>query len=256
MRSPFPGMDPYLEQNGRWAGFHVRLNVHIAEALQQLVAPNYYIEIDKNTYLSIFPDVDELIGRPDVLITSSPTAIATQPVQASLMQAEPHIATLPMREEVAVRYLEVRERKTQEVVTVIEILSPANKRGAGRKKYEKKRNKILRSSTNLVEIDLLRRGEPLGVAWHGNKIESDYRIIVSRARFRPQTHIYTFDLQDHIPDIPIPLRPYEDEPYLPLNQLLHQVYERGYYANIIDYTAELIPKLNAEDSVWVHTLLR
>ena len=47
-----------------------------------------------------------------------------------------------------------------EVVTVLETLSPANKRpgGDGRREYLKKREEVLQSPSHLVEIDLLRGG--------------------------------------------------------------------------------------------------
>ena len=54
---------------------------------------------------------------------------------------------------------------TQAVVTAIEILSPTNKLDSrGRSQYMAKRRKVLASATNLVEIDLLRAGEPMDLA--------------------------------------------------------------------------------------------
>ena len=68
---------------------------------------------------------------------------------------------------------------TQEVVTIVEVLSPANKRaGRGRDAYLQKRERVLGSSTHLVEIDLLRTGEPMPMA--GALRDLDYRIVVSR----------------------------------------------------------------------------
>ena len=74
---------------------------------------------------------------------------------------------------------EVREAATQKVVTVIEILSPSNKRGQGREKYLAKRQKIFASQTNLVEINLLREGLPMPLA---QEIQiSQYRVLCSRS---------------------------------------------------------------------------
>lgn len=59
----------------------------------------------------------------------------------------------------AQRRLVVREVPTQDGVTVLEILSLANKlTHAGREAYEAKRTIVLGSKTSLVEIDLLRAG--------------------------------------------------------------------------------------------------
>ena len=61
-----------------------------------------------------------------------------------------------------VRYLEVRDREGREVVTVIELLSPSNKRaGDDRESYLAKRRELLRSPAHLVEIDLLRGWTPM-----------------------------------------------------------------------------------------------
>lgn len=51
-----------------------------------------------------------------------------------------------MQVEVKERYLEVREVGTHEVITIIEVLSPKNKRkGEGRIAYEKKRQLSIRA---------------------------------------------------------------------------------------------------------------
>ncbi len=67
-----------------------------------------------------------------------------------------------MPEQVIERFLEVRSTQTGAVVSVIEVLSPKNKRSKeGREAYERKRQKILGRATSLVEIDLLRAGNPM-----------------------------------------------------------------------------------------------
>jgi len=60
-------------------------------------------------------------------------------------------------------YLVIRHLGSGEVVTVIELLSPSNKctGSEGRKAYLAKREEILSSRTNLVELDLLRGGARL-----------------------------------------------------------------------------------------------
>ena len=60
-------------------------------------------------------------------------------------------------------FLTLRDRASNEVVTVIEVLSPSNKRPGsdGRKEYLEKRNQVLMSTAHLIELDLLRGGERL-----------------------------------------------------------------------------------------------
>ena len=52
MRSPFPGMDPYLENSQLWSAVHSRLIVAIADDLVDQLSENYRVEIEKRTYFS------------------------------------------------------------------------------------------------------------------------------------------------------------------------------------------------------------
>ncbi|GAB4230349.1 MAG: hypothetical protein Kow00121_59130 [Elainellaceae cyanobacterium] len=152
------------------------------------------------------------------------------------------------------RFLEVRSPKTGEVVCVIEVLSPKNKRdNDGRAAYESKRQKILGSSTSLVEIDLLRVGEPMTIL---DAEDSTYRILVSRGNRRPAADLYAFGLRDPIPSIPIPLRPNDPEPTVELQRLLNEIYRRARFDLAIDYFQPLKPPLGQEDAEWVCAILQ
>ena len=113
---------------------------------------------------------------------------------------------MPVEFPIKERYLEIRVPRTEAVITAIEILSPTNKLDSrGRATFMAKRRKVLASATNLVEIDLLRAGEPMDLAVAPRR-RGDYRILVSRARERPRAFLYQFGLREPIPTIPIPLR--------------------------------------------------
>ena len=115
-----------------------------------------------------------------------------------------------MPEEIKETYLEIRQIGTGKVVTVIEVLSPKNKRpGPGRDQYNAKRSKVLESLSHLVEIDLLRNGEPLPMS---GGIQSTYRILISRASSRPEAELYPFNLREPIPIFPLPLQSGDAEP--------------------------------------------
>jgi hypothetical protein len=160
-----------------------------------------------------------------------------------------------MAETVREWYLEVRKVETGEVITVIEIISPKNKRsGEGRIKYESKREKILDSLSHLVEIDLLHQGKPMPMK--GQEIQSHYRIVVSRASERPQADLYAFNLQQEIPSFPLPLQPEDTEPVINLHELLYRLYEQGSYDLAIDYRTEPIPPISTADAAWVDKVLR
>ena len=115
-------------------------------------------------------------------------------------------------------------------MTVIELLSHSNKSSReGRAQYERKRLAVLASLTHLIEIDLLRAGDPMPMRVSGNGSRTDYRILVSRSHQQPLTDAYRFGVRDAIPDIPVPLRTGEPEPILALNQILHELYDHAGY---------------------------
>jgi hypothetical protein len=163
------------------------------------------------------------------------------------------VAELPLPEEVTERYLEIRTVPEQQVITVVEILSPSNKlTREGRAQYEGKRLKVLGSATHLVEIDLLRSGHPFPMKAPGH---NDYRIVNSRSQHRPRADIYLFGVRGLIPAFPIPLRPGETEPTLPLNHILHELYDQGGYDLIIDYRQPPQPPLSEGDTAWARQLV-
>ena len=51
MRTPFPGMDPYLEQPESWQGFHNSLIAAVALDLAPRLRPRYYVATEERTYL-------------------------------------------------------------------------------------------------------------------------------------------------------------------------------------------------------------
>jgi len=254
MPTPFPGMDPYLERSGLWPQIHAALAVEIQHFLTPLLRPRYHVSIEERTYLTVLPPDVEEVGIPDVLVVSSwddfeeaDTAVATHTA------TQPVAGELPMPEKVVERYLEVHDVVNREVVTVIEILSPTNKTvRKNRIQYEHKRFEVLSSLTHLIEIDLIRKGKPFSMKIKG---KSDYRIVISRSQHRPSADIYLFGVRDQIPDFPIPIRDGEPEPVLPLNKMVHELYDLGGYDLVIDYQQPPVPPLSKENAQWAAQLL-
>ncbi|MEG4940364.1 DUF4058 family protein [Microcoleus sp. F4-D5] len=256
MPNPFPGMNPYLESPDFWPEVHSRLIVAIADALVPQLLPKYRVAIEKRIY-QIKGEQSLLVGIPDVSIQGNATTrnSSTSNVAVAARTTAPLKVRLLMFEEVREGYLEIVDIASKEVVTVIEVLSPANKRpGQGRTIYEEKRDKVFASRSHLVEIDLLRIYEPLPVL--GNDIDGSYRILVSRTDCRPTADLYLFNLPDAIPAFPLPLRGGDAEPMVDLQGLLNTVYDRAGYDFTIDYTAEPVPPLSEPDAVWADSLLR
>ncbi|MEO1182764.1 MAG: DUF4058 family protein [Cyanobacteria bacterium J06636_28] len=120
--------------------------------------------------------------------------------------------------------------------------------------YESKRAAVLVSPTHLVEVDLLRQGEPLTTL--GHSVESDYRILISRGQTRPKADLYAFNLPDVIPTVPIPLVKEDAEPLLNLQQLIDEIYERGGYGLRVNYQEPPVPKLSEFNANWLETRLQ
>ncbi|MDC0833145.1 DUF4058 family protein [Geitlerinema sp. CS-897] len=239
---PFPGMNPYLEAPDLWSEVYSRLIVAIADALSECLSQAYRVAIEKRVYLSEGEE-SVAIGIPDVSVLSQPSA-PTEPTDA-VATAEPVTVTIPMPETVQEWYLEIREVSTGAVITSIEVLSPTNKKpGVGRQAYERKRLQVLASQTHLVEIDLLRRGEPLPAI---GAARSDYRVLVSRSWARPTAQLYGFTVRQRLPVVKIPLKPGEAEVELDLQEVLEGLIRRGRYHLAIDDSVPPDPPLNQED---------
>ncbi|MBD2457505.1 DUF4058 family protein [Nostoc sp. FACHB-87] len=250
MGNPFPGMNPYLEQPELWHQVHNRLIVAIADDLTPQIAPKYRVSIEERVYTSV--DDILLVGIADVAFANRNVPDISTTLTAAKL-SEPTKVKLPIPEQVTERFLEVRATQNKEVVAVIELLSPKNKISKeGRTAYESKRQKILASATNLVEIDLLKQGEPMPIL--GVKI-TDYSILVSRSYNRPDADLYTFDLKTPIPVFPIPLHEGESEPIIDLQRLLNEVYERARFDLAIDYTQPLKVKRLPEEEAWIKDIL-
>jgi hypothetical protein len=254
MPSPFPGMNPYLENPDLWAEVHHRLITAMAIALAPALRPRYRVAIEKRVYLSDTSQGLE-VGIPDLSVLRQSTR-GVQPTATLPSASETSIlVTLPVPQEIRESYLEVREVATATVITVIEVLSPTNKRvGKGRDSYEEKRQDVLQSSTHLVEIDLLRAGKPMQLL--GEIPPSDYRILVARQQIRPRAELYPFNLPQPLPAFPLPLQPNDTEPSVELQPLLHQIYDQAGFDLTLNYHADPAPPLSAEDTRWLDALLK
>ena len=202
MPSPFPGMNPYLEQPELWSECHRLMIVAIADALDDVLSRAYRVAIEKRVYLSQ-DDESLLIGIPDIAIVAPRSETSAIP-QSTTAVAEPLTVELPTLEEIQERYLEIREEGTGTVITTIELLSPKHKRsGEGRNAYLQKCQQTLNTATHWVEIDLLRGGEPMPIL---GAARSDYRLLVSRSDDRPKAQLYAFGLRQPIPANSTPQR--------------------------------------------------
>jgi len=255
MQPKFPGMNPYLENPELWSEVHFGLISVLARSLNAVITPKYRAAVEKRVYADSL-----LVGIPDVSVfqrssdtKSDPKTTAAEPQRTTATLSEPLVVTVPIAEETQERFLEIREVVTGAIVTVVEVLSPKNKRaGEGRVKYDAKRQTVLNSTAHLVEIDLLRTGETKPMA---GGVTSDYRILVSRANRRPAAELYPFNLREPLPRFLLPLHPSDREPVVDLQNLLEQVYQEAALELAIDYSTQPIPPLSELDFQWIQSLL-
>ena len=205
MPSRFPGMDPFVEGQV-WEDFHHRFIEEVSVQLVPQIRPRYLVRVEKRVYLQL-QSGDSTAFRADVAVMLDPArdeAHRRSNVAGSQTAVLPLTLTLPEpEEEIRESFLTIRDSESLELVTVIEILSPSNKRirSSGRAAYLSKRNAVIRSDAHLVELDLLRGG--LRLPTKEQQPLADYYAFVSRAPQRPKVDVYAWSLRQAMPTIPI-----------------------------------------------------
>jgi Protein of unknown function (DUF4058) len=251
MPSPFPGMDPYLEQEVIWHDFHERFLPAAAAQISAQVLPRYIVLIDESVYLQdVESEQDRPIVRPDLTVARCPE-LGTSPGGATgILEAPAHVR-VPEVEQERESFLKICDRTSRQVVGVIELLSPTNKRrGENRLRYLAKRADLLSSPAHLVEIDLLRGGPAMPAK---DRPECTYSVLVSRAGLRPDAGFWPIGLRDALPTIPIPLHAGEPDARLDLRAVIDRVYdEAGYRYFLYDQLPE--PRLTGSDAEWAENL--
>jgi hypothetical protein len=195
MPSPFPGMNPYLEQDDAWHDFHERFIPFVATLLGGQLRPRYIVKIDEHIYVHELADESRRwVGRADVSLGRGSPESAHEPAAgtaAGLLEA-PARVRLPAVDRERLSYVEIRDRRDRELVTVVELLSPSNKYvGPDREQYLAKRWEIINGPAHLVEIDLLRGGPPLPAV---GRPTCSYSVLVSRVERRPDAEFWPISL--------------------------------------------------------------
>jgi hypothetical protein len=211
MPSPFPGMNPYLEQEGVEHDFHQSFIPACAEKLVPQVRPEYIVQIGVDRYTH----------------------------------------QLPIRDVERHAYLEIQQRESRQLITVVELLSLTTKYpGPNRERYLAKRRELISRGVHLVEIDLLRGGPRLPVE---GSLQCDYCVLLHRSirvagyLGEPLVGLWLPGLRDPLPTIPIPLQDGHRGARLDLQQVLHRVYDAAGYEDYI-YTGTPQPPLSPDDA--------
>ena len=255
MPSPFPGMDPYLEEPTIWSGFHHTYLTALQEQLGPAVRPKYFVRVEERVYVSREDDPGHRLIFPDVRVIESERRRRAPPSTPGAAIAAPIPVTDTLECEVHEFRLEVLDRVDRSVVTVIELLSPTNKvpNSVGRASFLQKRQEVFASESHWIEIDLLRDG--VRTANLAESSDAEYQVYLSRAGTPRRGFVWPIYLREPLTTIGVPLRPGDDDVPLNLQEAFSHVYEVGGHDLDISYAANPVPPLTAEQAQWAMQLL-
>ena len=256
MPSPFPGIDPYLEDSTYWSGFHTRMVVAIGAAITRVLPSGYYADVEQHVWLET-DDGDERtpFAIPDAFVASGRGGgVAT--LARELATPESAVVSLAkVIKRKGPRFLQIVDKHGSRLVTVLELLSPSNKnRGEDRESYLAKRSEYLANGTNLVEIDLLRDGERIPMGRPRPPL-ADYYALVSRSADFPKASIWAISVREPLPRIPIPLKPEHGEVILDLQTCFGRAFDDAGYETRIDYSFPPAVGLRPADAAWAMQLI-
>ncbi len=260
MKSPFPGMDPYLERH--WGGVHQTLITYARDEITTQLPRSLLARTEERVFLTDNGEETSRFRVPDAFVYEDPspswkrgsggTAVAEPDSEVASM------ITFKFKEDLTEGFIEIRAADGGKVITVIEFLSPTNKfPGPGRDMYDAKRAEILHSDTSLVEIDLVRAG-PRNLAVDEERIppahRSDYLVCIRTGWKSDDLQLAVLPLREKLKAIPVPLRKGEKPVLLRLQPLIDKVYEMGRY-DVMDYSKPCQPPLGSDDAFWAWKLV-
>lgn len=258
MASPFPGMDPYLERH--WGDVHHRFITYACDQLQGRLPRDLRARVEERVFVESPQGVERTIS-PDVRVVERGWGEPAPPAaDSALAVAEPLVIDLG-DEPVSQGFIEIIDIGSgKRVVTVIEVLSPSNKRpGEGQDQYLQKQRELKQGRVSLVEIDLLRTGKRVLTAppdFIPVSHRTTYQVCVRRGWKPTKVGIYRVPLRERLPIIKVPLRETDADVPLDLPALLEQCYRNGGYDDDLDYRADPEPRLEPDDARWADELLR
>jgi hypothetical protein len=254
MKSPFPGMDPYLERH--WEDVHTRLIGYIADALQPQLSEDLVARMEEKVYVE--DGSETRLRKPDVRVVEFPTPWQPDSGTTATAILDEPLLLEPVSDPIRQRSVLIYDSVGQRIITAIEILSPWNKSpGKAVTAYLEKRDKYVKSEMNLVEIDLIRTGDwtdMIGAYAIPEPALTTYRVTV----VQPELYgilLYPISIRSKLPTIKVPLRPHDLPAKLNLQELIEKAYVMGRY-NRIDYSKSCSPSFVGPEKEWADEVLR
>ncbi len=265
MPSPFPGMDPYLENPEIFPDFHDSFITYLREDLQGKLPASYLAVLGRRVWIevsrrSIGPDVEvRHAARPSVRVSKAARSVAMA-TSRDARPIEDNVAHDEFREPLIEIYAQSDEGKR--LVASIEVLSISNKTPGehGRELYRRKQKEILASQVHLVEIDLLRGGEHTTAAPLQTIVDAcgsyDYHALVHGFDDLETFFVYPIRLEDRLTPIAIPLLPGDSAVTVDLQNVFDRCYDAGPFAREIRYGEDpIIPPLQSDRVGWAARVL-
>ncbi len=254
MKSPFAGMDPYIEGCGMWKDFHNGLMAEFHRAISDELPPGYVARTGTRSYITLADtDTDADAKRehhfePDVSISAKRDRETTG---AAAVLAEPEGLSLRafVEDTFDERFIDIFELDPERrLVTSLEVLSPSNKvQGSqGWKLYLRKRQALLRGRANLVELDLLRGGKRMPML--DPLPNSPYYVLVARREKAPLCRVWPASFDRPLPAVRVPLAKPDPDIVVPLQPLVEMIYKRSRYQEDIDYRIPPVPPFTDEEA--------
>lgn len=252
MPSKFPGMDPYLERDALWPDVHNAFCLRLRAALNCDLPPGYVARVEERLIVEASEYASDSRGRQrigDVTVGDVGREVTPNAPNGSTgvtVAVEIPVLSEPKREV----YIEIRDSRTGDLVTLIEILSPTNKRpNSHRNEFLQNRDEILQSTIHYVEIDLLRGSERLPI---NGLPDCEHYVLVRRGGSQRKAEIYPIQLTDSLPNVAIPLRAGESIA-VNFQTAFDQTFDEGRYAPHI-YQSTPDPPLTPVQLAWVESL--
>ncbi|MSR52857.1 MAG: DUF4058 family protein [Gemmataceae bacterium] len=222
MPSPFPGMDPYLDDEAHWPQFQHQLVASLYQILLPGLVDRYRARINQRSF------------------------VTEEPLFTSIIRQE--------RQE---EYIELRQRTDGRLVTLIDVPSPTNKKlPQGRTAYFETRRMARSQNASIVEIDLSLQGAPLLDYSREGLPEWDFAVTVTRCTQPERFEIYTSTLAKRLPRFKVPLSPDDRDTILDLQGTFARAYDQSNFADKIDYRQDPATKMSDTQLAWIADWLK
>jgi hypothetical protein len=216
METPFPGMDPYLEQH--WGDVHHNLITFAEGMLNERLPHELRARAQERIVVQLPTDEPETQGYLEIIESRSERRLITV------------IEIISPSNKYAGKGRELYQQKQNDLmeaeVSLVEI-------------------DLLRAGTHVLHVPLSRIHP---------SYQTPYKVCVHRSQ-NANAEFYPAPLRKRLPVVGVPLRETDADVPLDLKKMIAHVYRNGRYDDI-DYTVPPVPPLDEDDARWADELLR